>query len=83
MYTTAGNSAKEIDGLNKFFEKNMTVSVAAGKPPEGITQIQEHFNKADIVVMDFRALTPGNQQIVTNFISTLPPAQQGRVVIIK
>jgi filamentous hemagglutinin len=83
MYTTAGNSAKEIAGLNKFFEKNMTVPEGPGLPPKGVGQIQEHFNKADVVVMDLRTLTPTNQKILMDYVITLSPAQQGKIVIIK
>jgi filamentous hemagglutinin len=64
MYTTANLSQSEIDGMNRFFEQNMTVPKQPGKIPDGIEQIQVHFDKANIVVMDMRPLTPSNQQVL-------------------
>jgi filamentous hemagglutinin len=83
MYTTAGNTPKEIDGMNRFFERNMTVSEAPGLPPRGVTGIQDHLAKAEIVVMDFRTLTPQNQQLVLDYLRTLPTVQQAQIRIIK
>jgi filamentous hemagglutinin len=83
MYTTGGGRPAEIAGMNRFFEKNMTVPEGPGLPPPGVGQIQEHFKKADIVMMDFRILTPQNQQILQNYINTLPSAQAAKIMIIK
>jgi filamentous hemagglutinin len=83
MYTTGGGRPAEIAGMNRFFEKNMTVPEGPGLPPPGVGQIQEHLKKADIVMMDFRILTPQNQQILQNYINTLPSAQAAKIMIIK
>lgn len=83
MYTTARLSDQEISGMNKSFEKNMTISSRSGQLPPGVEQIQKHFNKSDFVAMDMRALTPGNQRILINHINTLPLAQQRRILLIK
>ncbi|MFJ5329768.1 hypothetical protein [Pectobacterium versatile] len=34
--------------------------------------IQEHFQKADSFPVDFRVLTPANQNFFMNYIKTLP-----------
>ncbi|HDU8673711.1 TPA: hemagglutinin repeat-containing protein [Morganella morganii subsp. morganii] len=76
MYTTDNLSQKEIDGLNKFYEKNMD----SGK---GKVVIQEHLNKADFVPVDFRVLTPSNQKIFNDYIKTLPKSQQDKIIIVR
>ncbi|WP_239327115.1 VENN motif pre-toxin domain-containing protein, partial [Snodgrassella gandavensis] len=76
MYTTDKLSQKEIDGLNKFYEKNMTSG-------SGKDVIQDHLMKADFVPVDFRVLTPANQRIFMNYIKTLPKAQQDKIIIMR
>jgi len=83
MYTTKNLSQKEVDGINKFFEKNMTVSKAPEKLPDGKQQILDHLNKADIVPVDFSVLSPGNQKIFTDYIKTLPKSQQEKIIIMR
>ncbi len=83
MYTTGASRPAEIAGLNRDFAQQMTVSNTQGEPPPGVVQIQRHFDKADKVVMDFRTLTPQNQQILTNYLNTLPSAQQSRLILIR
>ena len=61
----------------------MMEPVAAGKPPRGVSQIQEHFNKSDFVAMDTRALTPANRRILIEHIDTLPVSQRRRIFLIK
>ena len=56
MYTTDNLTQKEIDGLNKFYEKNMTVVKRAEELLPEIQNIQKHFNQADFVPIDFRVL---------------------------
>ncbi|QUY47607.1 hypothetical protein JK621_19690 [Serratia plymuthica] len=68
MYTTKNLSQKEIDGLNKFYEKNMTTSPIEGKIPAGQQQILDHLGKADIIPVDFSVLTPGNQKVFLDFV---------------
>lgn len=63
MYTTDNLTQKEIDGLNKFYEKNMTVVKRAGELPPEIQNIQKYLNKADFVPIDFRVLNEKNQSI--------------------
>ncbi|NLR76983.1 hypothetical protein HF682_17605, partial [Leeia sp. IMCC25680] len=76
MYTTGQLTKKEIDGINKFFEKNMIL----GKEKENILN---HLDKADFVPVDFRVLTQNNQQIFMNYIGTLPAAQRAKIIIVK
>ncbi|KDN13783.1 hypothetical protein [Snodgrassella communis] len=83
MYTTKNLSQKEIDGINKFFEKNMTVPKVSGKLPDGKQQILDHLNKADIVPVDFNVLTPKNQRIFTDYVKSLPKSQQDKIIIMR
>ena len=76
MYTTNNLSTKEIEGLNRFYAKNM-------ESGRGTEQIQSHLNKADIVPVDFRVLTPTNQQIFMDYVKTLPASQQAKIVILR
>ncbi|QRN32497.1 hemagglutinin repeat-containing protein [Pectobacterium brasiliense] len=76
MYTTDRLSQKEIDGLNKFYEKNMISG-------NGQKVIQEHLQKADFVPVDFRVLTPANQNVFMDYIKTLPKSQQAKVIIMR
>lgn len=83
MYTTKNLSPKEVDGINKFFEKNMTVSKTAGEIPSGQKQILDHLGKADIVPVDFSVLTPLNQKVFMDYIKTLPKNQQDKLIIMR
>ncbi|WP_455813230.1 VENN motif pre-toxin domain-containing protein [Pseudomonas graminis] len=83
MYTTKNLSQKEIDGMNKFFEKNMTVSRTVGEIPIGQKQILDHLGKADIVPVDFSVLTQSNQNVFMRFIKTLPKNQQEKIIIMR
>nr|WP_174506363.1 VENN motif pre-toxin domain-containing protein [Acinetobacter sp. Marseille-Q1620] len=76
MYTTDNLTQKEIDGLNKFYEKNMS----SGK---GKQNIQDHLQKADFVPVDFRVLTSYNQKIFLDYIKTLPKSQQAQFIIVR
>ncbi|WP_227544206.1 MULTISPECIES: hypothetical protein [Acinetobacter] len=83
MYTTEKLSQKEIDGLNKYYEKNMTISKSEGERPPEINNIQKHLGKADFVPVDFRVLNEANQKIFLNYVKTLPRYQQEKFIIIK
>ena len=83
MYTTKNLSQKEIDGLNKFYEKNMTTSPIEGEIPAGQQQILDHLGKADIVPVDFSVLTPGNQKVFLDFVKKLPESQQSKIIIMR
>ncbi|QMV53022.1 hypothetical protein [Ewingella americana] len=76
MYTTNNLSQKDLDGINRFFEKNMTVSKSPEKLPDGKQQILDHLKKSDIVPVDFSLLSPSNHKIFTDYIKTLPKSQQ-------
>jgi filamentous hemagglutinin len=76
MYTTDRLSQKEIDGLNKFYEKNMNSGA-------GQKVIQDHLKKADYVPVDFRVLTPANQKIFINYAKTLPKSLQDKIIIMR
>ncbi|WP_199063616.1 VENN motif pre-toxin domain-containing protein, partial [Serratia sp. ASV30] len=83
MYTTKNLSQKEIDGINKFFEKNMTTPLKTGDIPGGQKQILDHLEKADIVPVDFTVLTPSNQKVFMDYIKTLPKNQQSKIIIMR
>ncbi|MGC0858017.1 hemagglutinin repeat-containing protein [Pantoea agglomerans] len=83
MYTTKNLSQKEIDGINKFYEKNMTTSKSPGDIPHGQDQILQHLKKADLVPVDFSVLTQKNQAIFMDFIKTLPKSQQDKIIIMR
>ncbi|WP_051791311.1 hypothetical protein [Serratia sp. DD3] len=74
MFTTAKGTAKEIEGMNKFFNNNWDKNVA---------QLHTHLNKADIVPLDFRNLNAENQQRLLSYINTLSPADKAKVVIMR
>lgn len=54
MYTTNRLSDKEIEGINRFYEKNMSVDSQGFS--KGRDTIQDHLDKADYVPVDFRVL---------------------------
>lgn len=83
MYTTKNLSPKEIDGMNKFFEKNMTVTLEGQSIPGGQKQILDHLGKADIVPVDFTVLTSSNQKVFMDFIKTPPKNQQDKIIIMR
>ena len=76
IYTTDRLTQKEIDGINKFYEKNMNSGT-------GKKTIQDHLKKADYVPVDFRVLTPANQKIFIDYIKTLPISQQNKIIIMR
>lgn len=76
LYTTDKLSQKEIDGLNKFYEKNMNFG-------KGKDIADKHLGKADFILVDFRVLTPANQKIFLNYIKTLPKSQQNKIIIMR
>ncbi|WP_434060402.1 hypothetical protein [Pectobacterium aroidearum] len=76
MYTTDRLSQKEIDGLNKLYEKNMSAG-------SGRDVIQDHLQKADFMPVDFRVLTFANQKVFMDYIKTLPRVQQDKVIIMR
>ena len=61
----------------------MTVPLKLGELPPGAGQIQRHLLKADMLVMDFRNLTPSNQAITMNYIKTLSASQQQKIIIVR
>ena len=83
MYSTDRLSDKEIIGINKFYEKNMTVTPPGKTMPRGQEVIIDHIQKADYVPVDFRVLTPVNQKIFIDFVRTLPASQQAKIIIVR
>ncbi|XWJ91302.1 VENN motif pre-toxin domain-containing protein [Phytobacter ursingii] len=83
MYTTKNLNQKEIDGINKFYEKNMTVPKVAGGIPDGQKQIIDHLSKADVVPVDFSVLNTRNQNVFMDFVKTLPKSQQDKIIIMR
>ncbi len=82
MFTTTDGGAKEIEGLNRFFEKNMTVARCGETIPPLVIQVQEHLLKADVLVLDLRLLIPKNREKLMNYISTMPTEQRRRLAFI-
>nr|WP_263009813.1 hypothetical protein [Dickeya oryzae] len=74
MFTTAKGSEKEIEGMNKFFNKNWD---------KNIEQLHSHLDKADIVPLDFRNLKIENKNRLLNYINTLSPAYKAKIVIMR
>ncbi|MBL0910570.1 hypothetical protein G5645_21480, partial [Pectobacterium carotovorum] len=74
MFTTAKGSEKEIEGMNKFFNNNWDNNVKT---------LHQHLEKADIVPLDFRNLTPTNQQRILEYLNTLPASQKNQIVIMR
>ncbi|PTQ87512.1 hypothetical protein C8N29_1187 [Agitococcus lubricus] len=72
-----------INRLNQFYEKNMTVLNPKSNVIEGIEQIKEHVQKSDFVPVDFRILNSKNQQIFMNFVKTLPKSAQEKFIIMR
>ncbi|QYY84369.1 hypothetical protein J0G10_13275 [Pseudomonas germanica] len=46
-------------------------------------QLIDHLDKADIVPIDYRNLTPGNQGMVNGWIKLLTPEQQDKILILR
>ncbi len=46
-------------------------------------QLISHLEKADIVPLDYRTLTPSNQEIVNQWLLKLEPSQRNRILIMK
>ncbi|MCA6928881.1 hypothetical protein LF937_22255, partial [Pectobacterium versatile] len=74
MFTTAKGSEKEIEGMNKFFNNNWDNNVKT---------LHQHLEKADIVPLDFRNLTPANQQRILEYLNALPASQKNQIVIMR
>ncbi|WP_449125657.1 hypothetical protein [Pseudomonas viridiflava] len=70
MWTGSSRSSK----INKFFSNNAV---------QNQRQLIDHFNKADIVPVDYRNLTPGNQEMVNGWIKLLPQEQQNKILILR
>jgi hypothetical protein len=60
--------------INQFFEKNL-------KGFEATLRI--HLEKADLVPIDTRFLTPRNNQLLMDVVSRVPPQQQVKIILIK
>lgn len=76
MYTTDYLSPKEVEGINKYYAKNM----ASGREMDNILK---HINKADFVPVDFRVLNAVNQQEFLNFAQTLSASQKAKIIIVR
>lgn len=74
MFTTSNGTTKEIENMNRFFSKNFDATK---------DNIVDHINKADIVPIYYRNLTPENQQMLNNFINTLSDADRAKIMIVR
>ncbi|CAI8725764.1 hypothetical protein EMIT0P44_130036 [Pseudomonas sp. IT-P44] len=70
MWTDSSRSAQ----INKFFSNNAS---------QNQRQLIDHLDKADIVPIDYRNLTPGNQGMVNGWIKLLTPEQQDKILILR
>lgn len=61
----------------------MTVVRGTDLLPRRQQQIIDHIYKADVVPVDFRVLTPENQEIFTDFINTLTLAEKAKILIVR
>ncbi|NBF10938.1 hypothetical protein [Pseudomonas sp. Fl4BN1] len=61
-------SVKEVEGINKVFEKNMV----SGREKVNIIG---HLEKADIVPVDFRVLNDSSQRVFLDYIKALSAGQ--------
>ncbi|WAJ36023.1 hypothetical protein OU800_15520 [Pseudomonas sp. GOM7] len=70
MWTDSAKSAQ----INKFFSNNAV---------QNQRQLIFHIEKADIVPLDYRNLTPANQAMVNLWIKGLAPEQQSKIIILR
>ena len=70
MWTASSRSSQ----INNFFSNNVG---------QNQRQLIDHLNKADIVPIDYRNLTPGNQGMVNGWIKLLPQEQQNKILILR
>ncbi|MCL1918744.1 MAG: hypothetical protein FWG14_10580 [Peptococcaceae bacterium] len=63
MWTADANNPKALQGLNDNF----------GKHASELDKIKDHLNKADIVALDYRRLTPANQSLADSWVRSLTP----------
>jgi len=83
MYSTGNLTQKEVDGLNRFYEKNMTVTPPGKTMPLGQQTILDHIQKSDVVPVDLRNLTSENQRIFMDFAKTLSEDQKSKILIVR
>ncbi|UAN62452.1 RHS repeat-associated core domain-containing protein [Serratia sp. JSRIV006] len=65
-----------VQKMNEMFQKPKFLRMNEG-------QLLGHLEKADIVPLDYRNLTPNNQQIVNQWILKLEPIQKSQILIMK
>ncbi|MQA56021.1 hypothetical protein [Pseudomonas piscis] len=70
MWTDAAKSGQ----INQFFSNNAV---------QNQRQLILHVEKADIVPLDYRNLTPANQNMVNSWIKGLAPKQQSKILILR
>ncbi|WBS01542.1 hypothetical protein OU994_25210 [Pseudoduganella sp. SL102] len=86
IFTSGPNAGKTVDfmltpdsmaqagKINNFFAKNTA---------RFSEQLGLHLNKADIVPLDMRFLTPHNQGLLMDIISKQPPELQSKIIILR
>lgn len=70
MWTDSAKSAQ----INQFFSNNAV---------RNQEQLVGYVNKADIVPLDYRNLTPENQNMVNSWIKSLTLEQQSKILILR
>ncbi|MCL1790836.1 MAG: hypothetical protein FWG40_05680 [Peptococcaceae bacterium] len=68
--------AYKVGKMNEYFQVPSAME-------KNYSQLVSHLNKADVVPLDFRNLTPANQEIVNSWIKALAPEQQSKIIILR
>ncbi len=66
--------SSRFEQMNKFFSNNAS---------QNQRQLIDHLNKADIVPIDYRNLTSGNQEMVNEWLKSLTQEQKSKILILR
>ncbi|MBX8615372.1 hypothetical protein K5D50_24870 [Pseudomonas cichorii] len=66
--------SSRFEQMNKFFSNNAS---------QNQRQLIDHLNKADIVPIDYRNLTSGNQEKVNEWLKSLTQEQKSKILILR
>jgi hypothetical protein len=84
IFTDGPNASKTVDFMWTDTEKSAQINEFFLKNAErNQMRLLDHLDKADIVALDYRNLTPANQGLVDSWINTLTPEQQSRIIILR
>ncbi|NNG74708.1 hypothetical protein HLI18_33805 [Rhizobium laguerreae] len=68
------STMREAEMTNQFFEKNL---------PKFTETLLDHTNKADIIPLDMRFLSKGNQEMLMNAVRSLSASQQAKLILVR